>query len=160
MKLLVLLISVLAVQTAVPELNDGNFMTTVSADPLQMWMVFFHADWVRHLVDRSVNYVSSCCRSSKRLRSWCTTWILSLPRSMRKITQQLFRPTWQILKLTCSSIRRFSFWQAVSPLLSLGEAIGKVPGQIRNSYGMQHWFLNYFKVVEWSRIFDPDALYK
>lgn len=30
----------------VVELNDSNFQSTVSADPLQLWMVFFHADWV------------------------------------------------------------------------------------------------------------------
>jgi len=30
----------------VAHLDDGNFHSTVSADPLQMWMVFFHADWV------------------------------------------------------------------------------------------------------------------
>lgn len=31
---------------------------------------------------------------------------------------------------------------------SIDEALARVPGQLRNSYSFQHWFLNYFKVVD------------
>lgn len=45
--LLIGLVLLLAVaHCEVLHLTDANFQQTLGADPLQVWMVFFHADWV------------------------------------------------------------------------------------------------------------------
>lgn len=49
------------------DLNDSNFKSTLGQDPEQLWMVFFHADWVHTFVMKSASSAKACSPSSATL---------------------------------------------------------------------------------------------